>query len=304
MKIINNLFKWFNKKQQKHTFLAFVIAVIKKYNDDSAGTQAALLTYYSFLSIFPLLLVLTTITDTVIAHDAGLRSTIIKGLTNYFPLLGGQLASHVHRLHADGFALVSGLLLTIYGTRGLANSFVNGVQNIWLIPKKDRIGFPKTYIKSFEIIFVGGTGLLLASIIASLASSSGHGFLFKLIAFIVNLALLTGIFIFLLNFSLPKHVKVGDVKSGALVAAVGLLILQYLGGYLLAHELKHLNALYSYFALSLGLLFWLYVQSQVLYYSIEVTVVGARKFWPRSLDNNNLTEIDEKLAILTSQARS
>jgi YihY family inner membrane protein len=303
MKYIDDALKKLNRGQQKFTLLAFIIAVIKKYNDDRTGTQAALLTYYSFLSVFPLLLVLTTLTDTVVGHDVGLRTTVIKGLTNYFPLLGNQLSTHVHRLHADGFALASGLLITIYGTRGVANSFIGGVQNIWLIPRKDRPGFPKSLYKSLGVIIVGGIGLIVASIIASLASSAGHGFIFKAISLLINLIILTGIFIFLLNFSLPKHVKVRDVKSGALTAAIGLLILQSVGGYVLAHELKHLSALYSYFAVALGLVFWLYLQSQVLYYSIEVAVVNSNKYWPRSLDNRNLNDVDIKLQELTAQVR-
>ena len=42
--------------QGSHTILAFPVAVIKRYGDDQAGKQAALVTYYAFLSLFPLLL--------------------------------------------------------------------------------------------------------------------------------------------------------------------------------------------------------------------------------------------------------
>jgi YihY family inner membrane protein len=296
MNRINRLLKDLNLAQQNHKFSAFIVAVIKKYSADQAGREAALLTYYSFLSLFPLLLVLTTITDTLISRDAGLRDTVIKGLTNYFPLLGSQLSSHVHRLHAGGFALISGLLLTIYGNRGIANSFTHGVQQIWFIKESERDGFPKSLYKSLGLIFVGGTGLLGASIIASLTSAAGHGVEFRLLSVVVNLIILFWLFCFLINFCLPKHVSIKEIRVGAAVAAVGLLILQSLGGYILAHELKHLSALYSYFAVALGLLFWLYLQAQVIYYSIEIAIVSSQKLWPRSLDPDYPTAADKLIA--------
>jgi uncharacterized BrkB/YihY/UPF0761 family membrane protein len=78
-------------------------------------------------------------------------------------------------------------------------------------------------------------------------------------------------------------------------------VLQFLGGYLLAHELRNLDTLYSYFAVALGLLFWLYLQAQILYYSMEVAYVKANGLWPRSLDGSSPTEVDKRLA---SDARS
>ena len=278
--------------QQKHRATAFIFAVIKKYGDDEAGKHAALLTYYSFLSLFPLLLLLTTIVDVLIGKDAHLRATIINGLTNYFPLLGSQLSSHVHRLNASGVALITGILFTLYGTRGVAEAFRNGVDTIWLIPKSKRDSFPKSALKSIALIVVGGLGFILASIVASLASSAGHGLGFRAVSLAVNLFILFWLFIFIINFSLPKHVTIKETRLGAAVAAIALLVLQTLGSYLLIHQLKRLDALYSYFAVALGLLFWIYLQAQIIYYSIEISVVNSKKLWPRSLNNSNKTKAD------------
>ena len=47
--------------QQRHRWLAFPVAVVKKYGEDQAGHRAALLAYYGFFSLFPLLLLLTSV---------------------------------------------------------------------------------------------------------------------------------------------------------------------------------------------------------------------------------------------------
>jgi membrane protein len=118
--------------QQKHSFLAFSYAVIKRYGEDQAGYQAALLTYYAFLSLFPLLLILTTVTQLISSNNPALQSSIVHGVTDYFPILGSQLSDHIHGLHKNGLALIIGLVVILYGARGVADVFRGGVNQIWL----------------------------------------------------------------------------------------------------------------------------------------------------------------------------
>jgi membrane protein len=280
---LNPLVKKFDAFQRRHRWLGFPIAVVKKYSDDEAGQQAALLTYYAFLSLFPLLLVLTTAADYVIGNHPALEKNIIDSVSTYFPLLGNQLASHVHVIHKSGLALVAGLLFTFYGARGVADAFRNGVQNIWEVPKSRRAGFPKAALKSLGIIVVGGIGFILASVMAGVAGSAGRGPMFWALSTIITLAILFTVFLFMINFSLPKHISVKEIWPGAASAAVGLVVLQSLGALLLSRELKNLDALYSYFAVALSLLFWIYLQAQVLYYSVEIAVVSSSGKWPRKL---------------------
>jgi YihY family inner membrane protein len=293
MKLINTTLALFDRFQQRHRTAGFIYAVIKKYGEDEAGYQAALLTYYGFLSVFPLLLVLTTVTSFLAHSHPGWQDTIIKSMTDYFPVLGNQLSEHVHSLNKNGLALAIGLLFTLYGARGVADSFRHGVNHIWQVPRVNRQGFPKSLLTSLMLIVVSGLGLLLASIGAASAANIGHGWGFRILSFAVDIFLLFWLFDFLLNICLPRHVTIKQARSGALTAAVGLVILQAFGGYLLGRELKNLDALYSSFAITLGLLFWIYLQAQVLYYAVEVSAVKAEKLWPRSLQGN-LTPADRK----------
>ncbi len=269
--------------QKRHPVAGFSYAVIKKYGEDEAGMRAALLTYYAFLALFPLLMVLTTLTGIIVGDHPRLENTVIHGITNYFPLLGGQLSSHIHSLHKSGAALLIGLLFTVYGTRGVADAFSHGVQHIWRIPKSARVGFPKSLLKSLGLISVGGTGFLVAAISAGLAGAAGHGLGFRALSIAVNLFILFWVFTFLINFCLPRHVGLRQIWVGAAAAAIGLVVLQALGGYILARELKGLDALYSYFAVALGLLFWIYLQAQMLYCAVEIASVSSQKLWPRTL---------------------
>lgn len=281
MKSLKTAIQKIDAWQQQHRWPAVTFAVIKKYGDDESGYQAALLTYYGFLSLFPLLLVLTTVTSLV--AGPGLQGSVIHSTTVYFPVLGNQLAEHISNLHKNGLALAVGVIFTLYGARGVADVFRRGVQHIWRVPAEQRLTFPRTIISSLAIIVVGGLGFILASVSTGLAASAGHGPAFRLLSVGVDLFLLFWLFSFLLNACLPRHVPIKDTRSGAFAAAVGLVILQAVGGYLLKRELQHLDALYSYFAISLGLLFWIYLQAQLLYYAVTLAAVRAQKLWPRNL---------------------
>ena len=52
---------WIRACVQRSRLAGFVIAVIYKYADDQGGYLAAMITYYAFVSLFPLLLLLTTV---------------------------------------------------------------------------------------------------------------------------------------------------------------------------------------------------------------------------------------------------
>lgn len=284
MDAIKTVIKRVDKFQQSHRPLAFGYGVIKKYGEDGAGYQAALLTYYGFLALFPLLMVATTLTDTLIGNNSELGKKIMSGLTDYFPLLGDQLSSDVNGIGGNGFALLAGLLFAFYGARGVADVFRRGVHDIWGVPKRDRAGFPKSTLKSLALIVIGGLGFVLASVSAGLATAAGRGWGFRALSIAVNLFILFWLFTFILKFNLPKKVSLKQIRPGAVVFAVGLVILQAVGGYILTRQLKSLDALYSYFAISLGLLFWIYLQAQMVYYAVEIAAVNAKKLWPRSLN--------------------
>ena len=61
----------FDGYQQRHKWLAIPMAVLKKFSDDGGGQLAAVVTYYAFLSLFPLLLVMVTVLGFVLQGDAG-----------------------------------------------------------------------------------------------------------------------------------------------------------------------------------------------------------------------------------------
>lgn len=292
MSLIDTIIRRLDAYQRKRKKTSFLFATVKKYAEDEAGYQAALLSYYAFLSMFPLLLVLTTFVKITLDNDSELRRSIIHGATQYFPTMGNDLQNSVHSMSGAGIALFVGILFTLYGARGVADVFRGTVNHVWEVPYVKRAGFPWSMLRSFRIIVVGGTGLLLAPIISGYAAAAGHGPLFWLASGAITLLILFGVFIYVIHASLPSKTTLYNMWPSALMAAVGLVILQSLGSLLVTKQLKHLDSLYGTFALVLGLLFWLYLQAQVIVYALEAGTVKALNLYPRSILSGKHTPAD------------
>ena len=70
MNRIEKAFRAVDTLQQRHAWLAFPVAVWKKFGDDQAGNLAALIAYSALVAIFPLLLVLVTVLDIVLQEPS------------------------------------------------------------------------------------------------------------------------------------------------------------------------------------------------------------------------------------------
>src|SRR5215472_2176497 len=272
--------------QRGHAWLAFPVAVWKKFGDDQAGNLAALIAYYGFASLFPLLLVFVTVLDIVLRNDPKLREQVVSSTFGQFPVIGPQLEANVHSLNATGPALVIGLILTFLGARGVAGAVENALNSVWAIPYYRRPGFPWSLLRGFAMIIVVGLGLIVTSFLSGLAAGVGH-VLTGTSGHVATVAvsLLVNIAVFWLAFRLAtaREVTWRQHFPGALVSAVVWQILLLAGTYIVGHQLAHSTSLYGAFGIVLGLLAWLYLQAQATLYAVEAAMVRARKLWPRSL---------------------
>ncbi|MET0577849.1 MAG: YhjD/YihY/BrkB family envelope integrity protein, partial [Ilumatobacteraceae bacterium] len=95
--------------QRRHPVVAYPIAVLYKFNEDQGPYLAALLTYYGFLSLFPLLLLLASILGFVLQDDPELQARILDSALGQFPIIGDQLATQ--GLQGSAAAVVIGGLV-------------------------------------------------------------------------------------------------------------------------------------------------------------------------------------------------
>lgn len=269
--------------QRKHNVLAFPYAVIKKYGEDQGSYQAALIAYYGFLSLFPLLIVATAIIQIVAQNDAALQERLQTSITSYFPALGQNLADSIRTPSKTGLALMLGLLITFFGAKGVADAVQHSLNHVWGVPRHRRAGFPKHTVRSFAMILLAGIGLVVAATFTGYATSGQHEFIVRTILWLCGFAMLYGVFWGVFTFGSSARKRPFANIPGALLAAIAFTVLQAVGSFIITRQLRGQTGLNAQFAIVLALLFWMYLQAQILLYAMELNVVRARKLWPRSI---------------------
>jgi YihY family inner membrane protein len=301
VKRIERVLRAVDRFQQRHSTLGFPIGLVKKFGDDQAGKHAALLAYYGFFSVFPLMLVFITVLGYALANNAGLQQRVIDTAIAQFPVLGTQLRGSIKTIQGSGLGLVVGIVGTLWGGLGITQSAQDAMNAIWNIPRKDRPGFWFRLVRGLGSLLLLAGGIFAATALAGLGTTSA-GILGRISPFagslLSNLLLLVVLFQALTGMWVPWR----RLLPGAACGAVGWSALQALGVYVVNRQLERANLVYGVFAIVIVLLSWLYLSAQLLLYAAEINVVLARRLWPRSLLQPPLTEPDKR--VLTALAET
>jgi YihY family inner membrane protein len=281
--------------QRRRAPVAFAVAVLKKYGEDQGGQLAALLTYYGFICVFPLLLVFVTILGFVLDGDPTLKEQIIKGTLGKFPLIGEQIEHH--SLSGSGLALAVGVVLTLLGGLAITNVAQFALNRMWGVPYRRRPDFLMSRLRGLRLLGALGLLTVISSVAGGFVGASEHGSVSAwqlvagvLVSLAVNCVLFAAVFRVLTAAQIPWR----EHAPGIALATALFTALQYLGGLYISRELRHTGPLYGSFALVLGLLAWLYLCAQATLLSVEVNVVRARRLWPRTLFGEDLMESDKR----------
>ena len=282
--------------QQRHRPTAVAFAVSKKFGDDQGGHLCALMTYYAFVSIFPLLLVLVTVLGYVLQDRPALRADILDSALAEFPVLGDQLRNNLTSVRGNGIALVIGVLVTFYGGLGVAGAAQAAMNRVWEVPVRDHPGFFPRLARSIALIGTFGAGVIVTTLVSGaggeIVRRFGPGFGFAAVV-VLGLALNLVLFVAAFRFLTTASPSTRDVLPGALVAAVGWEALQLLGGAYVTRVLHGMSQTYGVFALVLGLLAWLFLLVRVVVYAAELNAVLVMRLWPRSIAPP-LTDADQR----------
>ncbi|HUA47756.1 MAG TPA: YihY/virulence factor BrkB family protein [Solirubrobacteraceae bacterium] len=270
----------FDRFQQKHKGWAIPMAVIRKFGNDQAGSLAALIAYYAFFSIFPLLLVFTTILGFVLQGNMKLYDDVRNSVLGRFPVVGDQLQAHA--LSGKVTALVIGLVTSLLGGLGVTMAAQNAFDRIWAVPFKDRPDFLRKRLRGLLLLLCLGVLFVLSIAVTGLVTAIG-GPLVKLAGYALTLAVNFGLYMAAFRFLTAPTVPTRCLWLGAAVGAVFLTILSLVGGIYVKHVISHASNTYGTFATVIGLLVWLHLIAQMTLYAAEINTVVVRRLWPRSL---------------------
>ena len=289
--------------QRRRPLVGFPLAVLYKFSDDQGNYLAAVVTYYAFVAIFPLLLIASSILGFVLQGDKELQTQVLDSALSRFPIVGSQLATP-EGLRGSTSAVVIGSVAALYGVLGLGQAAQNAVNVAWAVPRNSRLNPILSRISSLFLLVLAGLTVLAITILTSVAShvdvfgrdaAAGFGWLLTLGSVVLNAAVLA----VMMRFATTHRQSFRASLPGALVVAVLWQALQSLGGAYVEHVVNKADDVNKTFALVLGLLGLLYIASVSAVVGLEVNVVLVRRLYPRALlapftDAVQLTDADRR----------
>jgi membrane protein len=287
--------------QRRHQWAGFPLAVLYKYIDDFGAYLSALLTYYGFVSLFPLLLLLSTILGFVLSGNGSLQHHVLVSALRQFPVIGGDLAQP-KRIGGGPVGLLVGILGSLYGGLGVAQAFQYATNTVWAVPRNSRPNPLKARGRSLLLLATAGLAIMGTTVL-SIVGDSGvgpFGIVLRLVALAVSVVINIAVFVFGFRFAAARQLSVRDVAPGAIAAAVVWQLLQSFGVIYTGHVVKHASDTNAVFAVVLGMLAFLYLSATAVLLCVEINVVRVGHMHPRSL----LTPFTDNVILTTGDRRA
>lgn len=268
--------------QRRRPALGFPIAVLYKFIDDGGVYLAALIAYYGFIALFPLLLLLSTILGLVLVGHPGLQQQIVNSALSQFPVIGGDLGQP-RRLGNGATGLVVGSLVALYGGLGVTLACQNAMDTAWSVPRHQRPNPIRARLKGLLLLGTIGLAVLGATAVSGIGAAVHISGPLNVLLIAASVAWNGVIFIIAFRLTTSRAVRTKDVAPGAIAAACVWQLLQSFGALFVGKIVNGSSTTNGVFAIVLGLLAFLFVAATAIVFCVEINVVRVDKLYPRSL---------------------
>lgn len=274
--------------RKKRPFVDHLVRAGGRYQADAGNQLAAAVTYFSFLSLFPLLLLTVSVLGFALENSPDLQAKLLANVSSALPGGGTEVTRSINGAVSSRAATgIVGLLGLLYSGLGWVDNLRTAVRTVWhqnvnagnfLVTKgKDvliLIGLGLTLVASVAITGIGTAATNFLIDLVGLSPSVGLSVLTR--ASTVALAVVADVLIFLWLFlRLPKvPAPRSRVLRGALFAAVGFEVLKLVGAYYIARVTKNATATYGTFGVVIGTLVWLNLVSRFVVFAAVWTVTA------------------------------
>ena len=269
--------------QRRHAVAGFPVAVVRKFLDDRASSLAALVTYYAFFSVFPLLLVFVSVLGYVLQDDPSLEDDVVSSALGRIPVVGTQLHDQVQPLAGSSVALALGLATALWAGLGVMLALTRAFDAIWDVPRLEQRSGLAARGRGVLVLLALAVGIVAATIATGSAVAGAIGPVAENVAAIVlSLVLNAAAFTVVFGLLNARRLRFREIAPGVALASIGALVLQSVGGWYVANAVSRASDTYGAFAVVIGLLSWFWLGSNLLLLAAEVNVVLHRCLWPRS----------------------
>lgn len=273
------------RARENRPALDHLLRAAGRYQADAGDRLAAAVTYFGFLSFFPLLALSASLLTLFLGDSA--VTTVAEQVDAFSPGLAEELG--LEQLLRDNTAVgltgLAGLAGLLYAGLGWVDALREAIRTVWhqdvkaggfLVKKaKDVVvlaGLGATLVVTLGVSAAAGAFTGAALDLVGLEGSLAAGVTVTVVGTLLGLVTSTGLFLYLF-VRLPRlHAPWRDVLQGALLAAVLFEVLKRVGAIYIERTTE--NPLYGAFAVVVGLLVWINLVSRMLLFCAAWTVTA------------------------------
>lgn len=250
------------------------------YTAVKAGQQAGAVTYFGFLSFFPILALAFAAVGWITGVFPDARDATVDAIAEVFPGMIGEGGSQISLdtiENAAGAAVGFGVLGVLYAGLGWLSSMRDALLIVFELPAYEQPSFLIGKLRDLVTLAAVGLVLLLSVGVSGLVGRLSEDILDLLglgtalqpllwvLAVLIGLLASTVLFLALFRLLADPHTPRRSLLGGALLGAVGFEILKQLSGLLLTVTKE--QPAFQAFGIALILLVWINYFSRVAMYA-------------------------------------
>lgn len=262
--------------RQRSRLADFLMAIVDGIGEHRIAQHTALVAHFGFLSVFPLMLVLTTVLGFVLDGRPELRAKILDSAASRIPIIGNELASDPGRFTGHTIALILGSLLTLWGGTRAFMAMQTALDDIATVPWHSRANIAVGRLRALIGMGVIGAAQVGAAAISVLAGVATFGplktGLLIVAAVAINTMVLLGTYRWLCHRPRPWR----ELVPGAVFGGVTFAALQLLGTSVVGRAISRASPVYGTFATVIALMSWLSLHAFLALLGAQINEVVAR----------------------------
>ncbi len=262
--------------RRRSNAIDIVVETLDGFRRHLTGRNAAVLAYYGFLTLFPLLMAATTILGFVLEGDPDLQADIVDSALSQIPVLGADLQPG-STIDGNWWALILGLTVALWGSLKAFVGIQSALDDTWDVAIDDRASGALQRVKALVGIAVIGLGQVGAVALAGLVSQAGLPRIGQLLITLGGLVLNVVVVGTMYRFLTSRSTSWEQVWPGAVFTGMLYTVLQFVGTTIVTNTLDDAASVYGTFAATLALMSWLSLHALISLLGAEMNAALDRR---------------------------
>ncbi|MEY2973990.1 MAG: hypothetical protein RIR49_410 [Actinomycetota bacterium] len=241
----------------------------------SSSRNAAVLAFYGFLTLFPLIMVATTTLGFVLQGRPDLQDDIVRSAVAQIPVIGSQILAQSGALEGNALALFVGLIGALWGSTRAFAALQASFDDVWEVPIEKRPNVLVRRVHSLVGLVVIGAGQIATVALTAVARVADVPLVGSLVLLVgvamVNTLVLASMF----RYLTAAPTSWAMVRAGAVLGGLSFTALQFTGTLVVTELLAGAQSVYGAFASVFAVTGWLSLHATLALLAAELNSVLA-----------------------------